>query len=132
MERYVIDPEAAIRILQGDEALSSEIEILAPTLLRSQVLNLIYVRVQSGEVDEASGLALNARFAKLKLRYLGDAVLRRRAWSLAAQAGMASTFDAEYLALTQLQADALVAGGDALRKVAKGIVTLAPFGSLTT
>jgi len=35
-------------------------------------------------------------------------VLRRRAWDLAEQLGWAETYDAEYVALTQLQADAFV------------------------
>jgi hypothetical protein len=41
----------------------------------------------------------------MPIRLLGDAVLRRRAWDLADQLGWASTYDAEYVALTQLQAD---------------------------
>ena len=35
-------------------------------------------------------------------------MLRRKAWALAEQLGLAETHDAEYVALTQLQADALV------------------------
>jgi predicted nucleic acid-binding protein len=44
----------------------------------------------------------------MKIRLLGDAVLRRRAWDLADRLKWASTYDAEYVALTQLQGDALV------------------------
>jgi hypothetical protein len=43
---------------------------------------------------------------RMPIRLLGDAVLRRRAWELADQLGWASTYNAEYVALTQLQADA--------------------------
>lgn len=39
----------------------------------------------------------------MKIRYLGDAVLHRRAWELAERLGRASTYDTEYIALTQLQ-----------------------------
>ena len=61
----------------------------------------------------------------MPIRLLGDAVLRRRAWDLADQLGWASTYDAEYVALTQLQADALVTqDGELARRVA-GIVALA-------
>jgi hypothetical protein len=35
-------------------------------------------------------------------------VLRRKTWALAEQLGWAETYDAEYVALTQLQADAFV------------------------
>jgi hypothetical protein len=41
-----------------------------------------------------------ARIGRMPIRLLGDAVLRRRAWELADQLGWASTYNAEYLALT--------------------------------
>lgn len=43
---------------------------------------------------------------------------------------MASTADAEFIALTQLQADALVAEDRALADTARRIVTVAPFSAL--
>lgn len=48
------------------------------------------------------------RISAIKIRLLGDAVLRRNAWLLADELGWAETYDAEYLALTKLQADAFV------------------------
>ena len=98
--------------------------------MRSQALDALYGRVSRGELSEEAGLALNARFGKLKIRYLGDAVLRRRAWALAAQTGMASTLDAEYLALTQLQADALITENVELASKATGLVTVKPLVAL--
>ena len=44
----------------------------------------------------------------MPIRLLGDAVLRRRAWEVTDQLGWASTYNAEYVALAQLQADAFV------------------------
>ena len=44
----------------------------------------------------------------MRIRLLGDAVLRRRAWDIAEGLGWAETYDAEYVALTQLQGDAFV------------------------
>src|SRR5438477_148754 len=44
----------------------------------------------------------------MKIRLFGDAVLRRRAWEIATELGWAETYTAEYIALTQLQADAFV------------------------
>lgn len=73
---------------------------------------------------------MNARFGKLKFRYLGDAVLRRRAWAIAHQLGMPSTFDAEYIALTQLQGEALVAVDERLASVAKKVVSVKSFEAL--
>ena len=60
----------------------------------------------------------------MPIRLLGDAVLRRRAWDLADRLGWASTYDAEYVALTQLQADALVTMDSKLaRRVREYVVT---------
>ena len=129
MARFVIDTEAALRIAREvvDWAPHS---FLAPTLLRSQVLDALYGQVRRGEIAAAHGLDLNARFGKLKIRYLGDAVLRRRAWAIASEADMASTAEAEFIALTQLQGDALVAENVALAEQARRFVKVSPFSAL--
>ncbi|MGQ7793169.1 type II toxin-antitoxin system VapC family toxin [Faunimonas sp. B44] len=130
MTRFVIDSGTALRIVEEEIVPGLGHSLLAPTLLRSEVLNLLYRRVRRGELDGSAGLALKARFGRLKVRYLGDAVLRRRAWELAARADMESTFGAEYLALTQLQADALIAEDGALRESAAGLVRVVPLSAL--
>jgi indolepyruvate ferredoxin oxidoreductase alpha subunit len=66
----------------------------------------------------------------MPIRLLGDAVLRRRAWELADQLGWSSTYDAEYVALTQLQADALVTLDPKLARSVKGIVETASIDAL--
>ena len=66
----------------------------------------------------------------MPIRFLGDAVLRRRAWEIADRLGWASTYDAEYLALTLLQADAFVTMDEALARVADGVVRLASIDDL--
>ena len=70
------------------------------------------------------------RIGRMPIRLLGDAVLRRRAWELADQLGWASTYDAEYLALTQLQADAFVTLDAELARSVEGIVTTASIDAL--
>ncbi len=67
----------------------------------------------------------------MKIRLLGDAVLQRRAWELADQLGWASTYDAEYVALTQLQADAFVTLDAKLARSVEGIVATASIEALT-
>jgi predicted nucleic acid-binding protein len=57
-------------------------------------------------------------------------VLRRRAWELADKLGWASTYDAEYVALTQLQADAFVTLDADLAHSVAGIVETAPIDAL--
>ena len=132
MARFVIDVGAALRIIEEQIEPAPSHALVAPTLLRSQVLDALYGRVHRGELAEEAGLALNGRFGKLKIRYLGDAVLRRRAWAIAAQTGMASTLEAEYLALTQLQADALITENAELASKATGLATVKPLSALMT
>jgi predicted nucleic acid-binding protein len=59
-------------------------------------------------------------------------VLRRRAWAIAEQLGWAETYDAEYVALTLLQADALVTLDAELARQVEGIVATAPIEALRT
>jgi predicted nucleic acid-binding protein len=66
----------------------------------------------------------------MKIRLLGDAVLQRRAWELADQLGWASTYNAEYVALTQLQADAFVTLDAKLARSVEGIVATASIDAL--
>ena len=77
-----------------------------------------------------SGATLHLAGASMKIRLLGDAVLRRRAWDLAEQLGWASTYNAEYVALTQLQADALVTLDAELARSVEGIVETASIDAL--
>ena len=61
----------------------------------------------------------------MSIRLLGDAVLRRRAWDIAELLGWAETYDAEYVALTQLQADAFVTLDEALARQVEELVPMA-------
>ena len=105
-------------------------ELLAPTLLRSQTLSLLHEAVQRGEVTADVARERLARIGRIKIRLLGDAVLRRRAWEVADQLGWASTYDAEYIALTQLQADAFVTLDAKLARSVEGIVATASIDAL--
>ncbi len=109
---------------------SARHKLLAPTLLRSQTLSLLHEAVQQGELPADIARDRLARIGRMPLRLLGDAVLRRRAWELADQLGWASTYEAEYIALTQLQADAFVTLDKKLARSVKGIVAIASIDSL--
>lgn len=114
MTKYVVDAPFVLHLLREGMDVPDGNQLLAPTLLRSQVLDALYREVRSGAVSEEEGMGRLARFAGMKIRYLGDKVLRREAWSVATRLGWPSTDDAEYVALTRLQADALVALGPRL------------------
>jgi len=66
----------------------------------------------------------------MRIRLLGDAVLRRVAWKLADELGWASTYDAEYVALTRLQGDALVTLDEELALQVDGVVPTASVDDL--
>jgi predicted nucleic acid-binding protein len=132
MARFVVDSTAVIHIAKTELEVPAKHELLAPTLLRSQTLSALHEAVHRGELgaSEARDLLTRVGPPGLKIRLLGDAVLRRVAWELADQLGWASTYDAEYLALTRLQADTFITLDRGLAKSAEGIVPVASIDAL--
>ena len=88
--------------------------------------------MHSGEIPEDVALERLARIQALPIRLLGDAVLRRNAWQIADRLGWAETYDAEYVALTRLQADALVTLDAELARRVEGIVPTATIDALSS
>jgi predicted nucleic acid-binding protein len=56
------------------------------------------------------------------VRFLGDRVLQATAWRVAETLGWETTATAEFVALTQLQADAFVTSDRKLAKAVAGLV----------
>ena len=125
MTRYVVDASAVLELAARAAEPSPEHELLAPTLLRSQVLSMLHEAVARGEIPPEVARERLAYVNAMKIRLLGDAVLRRRAWEVADRLGWASTYDAEYVALTQLQADALVTTDEDFERRVSGLVSTA-------
>lgn len=130
MTRFVVDAGAVLHLASTGIEVPGEHELLAPTLLRSQTLSALHEAVQRAELPADVARDRLARIARMPIRLLGDAVLRRRAWDLADQLGWASTYDAEYVALTQLQADAFVTLDAELARSVEGIVGAASIDAL--
>ncbi len=130
MSRYVVDAGAVLRLVATEVEVASRHELLAPTLLRSQTLSLLHESVQRGELTASVAQVHLTRIRMLSIRLLGDAVLRRRAWALAEELGWASTYDAEYVALTQLQAHALITLDPDLATRVEGVVAVATLDDL--
>jgi predicted nucleic acid-binding protein len=128
--KFVVDAGTVLHIVAEGIEVSPEHQLLAPTLLRSQVLSALHEAVQRGEIPAKEGRDRLARVGRLPIRLLGDGVLRRRAWGLADQLGWGSTYDAEYLALTQLQGDAFITTNVELAGMVGGIVPTATIDSL--
>jgi predicted nucleic acid-binding protein len=130
MTRFVVDCGAVLALVSEGVEVPAEHELLAPTLLRSQTLSALHQAEHAGEIPRDVALDRLARIRALPIRLLGDAVLRRRAWEVADQLGFAETYDAEYVALTQLQADALVTLDAELARRVEGIVPTATIDAL--
>ena len=130
MTRFVVDCETLLRIAAGEIEVAAEHKLVAPTLVRSQALSALYKAARRGEISAAQGIEQVTRINSLKVRFLGDKVLQRTAWKVADQLGWETTYDAEYVALTQLQADIFVTSdGDLVRAVA-GLVETATIDAL--
>ena len=132
MARFVVDCGVVLRLASEAIEVPAEHELLAPTLLRSQTLSSLHEGVHAGEIPPDVALDRLARIRTMPIRLLGDAVLRRRAWDIAERLGWAETYDAEYVALTRLQADAFVTLDAELSRRVEGIVPIATIDALRT
>ena len=130
MSRFVLHVSAVLALAEREAEVPAEHTLLAPTLLRSQLLSALHEAVHGGGLPVETAQRRLAWINKQPLRLLGDAVLRRRAWELADRLGWPSTYDAEYFALTQLQADAFITLDRTLERAARGVVETAPLTAL--
>ena len=130
MTRYVIDPETALALAGRNAQVPAKHPLLAPALLRSQVLAQLYAAVQRGEMTRKEANTRLDYLRGLRVRLLGDRVLQRVAWDIAAELGWQDTYVAEYLALTRLQADALVTTRKELAASARRVVAVATLADL--
>ncbi|MBM4382659.1 MAG: hypothetical protein FJ091_04745 [Deltaproteobacteria bacterium] len=125
MTRYVIGPDVALLLAEREAKLSASQRLLAPTLLRSEVLARLYESVQRGKLSRKDAERRLDHLRGLRIRLLGDRVLQRVAWEIAETLRWKDTLAAEYLALTRLQADAFVTLDAKLAKTAARVVRVA-------
>ena len=130
MTRFVVDCDTLLRIAAGEIEVAAEHKLVAPTLVRSQALSALYEAARRGEISAGQGIERVTRINSLKVRFLGDKVLQRQAWKVARQLGWDTTYDAEYVALTQLQADAFVTSDAELARTVSELVATAPIDAL--
>ena len=131
MTKYVIGPDVAIRLARDQAVIGEDHQILAPTLLRSQVLSSLYQAVHRGEMTKKDAEQRLNYVRGLRIRLLGDRVLQNVAWKVADQLGWPDTLVAEYVALTLLQADALITLDEQLAHDVSDLVTVAPIEALS-
>lgn len=126
--RYGIDAPTALRLVR--EGIQPDHQLVAPSVLRSDAMALLYAQVTRGDTPAADAREILERLTSLKVRVLGDRVSRATAWKLAMEHGWDDPSEAEYIAVTKLQADALVTLDPELRARAEGIVDLAGYTAL--
>jgi hypothetical protein len=122
MTRFVIDAPTLLHLVVEDVPVAPGHQLVAPQLLRSQALALLFEAVRRGELTEATALDRHGEMTRVKVRLLGDRVSRRVAWQIARERGLDSTAEAEYLAVTRLQADLFVSVDPVARQRADGVV----------
>ena len=130
MGRYVIDAQTLLQLVDRHAAVDPSHQLVTPTRIRSEALELLLSDVNQGVRQERDALDAHTRMTELKLRLLGDRMSRGTAWKIAREHGWPTLRDAEYLAVTRLQADALVTVDPGLAAKAEGVVPVAPLQSL--
>lgn len=126
MPRYAIDAVTLLRLVDEDRTPAPDVQLVAPRSVLVDGLDLLLADVRDGRRDRDDALRAHTRMTESRIRLLGDRVSRRRAWDLALEHGWDGIRTAEYVAVAQLQADALVAGDADMRRAADGLVALAP------
>jgi predicted nucleic acid-binding protein len=123
--RYVIDAPTLLHLVDAGLRVDPGHQLVAPNSIRSAALELLLRDVRAGERTEVAALRAHEQMTEIKMRLLGDRVSRRTAWQIARQHGWDTLRDAEYLAITQLQADALVTVDSGLAAAARDSVPVA-------
>jgi predicted nucleic acid-binding protein len=123
--RFVVDCDTLLGIAAREIEVAPEHRLVAPALVRSQALSALYEAARRGEITRTEGLERVRRINSLKIRFLGDKVLQQQAWKVAEQRGWETTYAAEYVALTTLQADVFVTDDRELARAVSDLVETA-------
>jgi predicted nucleic acid-binding protein len=132
MARYVIDAPTLLHLVDAGPRIAPGHQLAAPNSIRTEALKLLLHDVRAGKRTEAAALKAHERMTEIKIRLLGDRVSRRTAWQVARQHDWDTLRDAEYLAITRLQADALITVDPRLAAVAQDTVAVASVADLLT
>lgn len=130
MARYTIDAPTLLHVLDHDLQVDPGHQLVAPSIIRSEALQLLLDDVRRGARSDQEAMVTHRQLTELKMRLLGDRMSRGTAWKITREQDWETLRDAEYLAVTRLQADALVTVDPALAARADGIVPVAPLEAL--
>ncbi len=132
MARYVIDARTLLHLVDSELSVAAGHQLVAPNSIRSEALQLLLHDVRRGGRTRKEALQRHERMTEVKMRLLGDRVSRRTAWDIALEHDWDTLRDAEYLAVTRLQADALITVDPDLAGKAATIVPIASIEDLLT
>lgn len=130
MRRYGIDAATLLHLLEHDTPVGADVQLVAPNSVRSEALEILLRDVAAGRRTDRDALALHERLTAVKIRLLGDRVSRGTAWRIARDRGWTTLREAELLAVTKLQADALVTIDPDVAAKAADVVPLADLDAL--
>src|SRR3954454_8183190 len=83
MTRFVIDAPTLLHLVAEDVPVAPGHQLVAPNLLRSQALALLFDDVREGRLTEPQAMDRHEQLTAVKVRLLGDRVSRRVAWQIA-------------------------------------------------
>ncbi|MEV4350147.1 hypothetical protein AB0J83_37295 [Actinoplanes sp. NPDC049596] len=126
MARYVIDAPTLLHLVDTSSTVHSGHQLVAPNVIRSEALQLLLTDVRQGKRTDPAARDTHRLITELKIRLLGDRMSRGVAWRIAREQDWDTLRDAEYLAVTRLQADALVTIDPRLAARAESLVPTAP------
>lgn len=81
--------------------IGQDVNIMAPSLLTSEIANALYKRVRRGEIAIGDAVASMNDFLAFDIEYVPLSALSVRALELAVQFALKATYDAHYLALAE-------------------------------
>ena len=122
MTRFVIDAPTLLHLVDQRLSVHPDHQLVAPNSIRSEALELLLSDVRLAARSESEAMERHEQMTQIKMRLLGDCVSRRTAWKIAREHDWDRLRDAEYVAVTRLQADALVTVDPELAAKAANVV----------
>jgi predicted nucleic acid-binding protein len=107
-------------------------DLVAPTLLASEVTSILCELTHRGEVPHDHARVAVVGLARLPIRYERPDGLAERAWDLARSLGWAKSYDAEYVALALDLEAPLLTLDERMRRGAGHVLSMPSPADLTT
>ena len=122
----VVDASVIVQVSLASGALGplEGHDLIAPTLLASEVTSVLSEMTHRGEVPEDYARVAVGRLGSLPIRYERPDGLPERAWDIARSLGWAKTYDAEYIALALISEAPLITIDERMRRGAGHLVPM--------